>query len=60
MLLILYEHYGLHYTETNVICWLPLGTIRMKKKDIQHRKKVYKMAMAKGNVDRAVTYAKIL
>ena len=44
-------------TDTNVISWLPLGTIRKKKNETERRKKVYKMPMAKGVVDTAVTYA---
>ena len=45
-------------TDTNVICWLPLGAIRKKKNEKERPKKVYKMPMAKGVVDKAVTYAK--
>ena len=44
-------------TDTNVICWLPLGTIR-KKNEVERTKKVYKMPMSKVVVDTAVMYAK--
>ena len=44
--------------DTNVICWLPLGTIREKKNEMERSKKVYKMPMEKGVVDTAVMYAK--
>ena len=45
-------------TDTNVICWLPLGTIWKKKNEMERSKTVYKMQMAKGVVDTAVPYTK--